>query len=130
VPQEQVATLAREHYSGVTERTRRVIRSEEEWAALWDSIYARRTPTPPRPAVDFTESVVVVASLGERSSGGYAIDVTDVYRTSSELHVIVREASPDRSCVTSAAITQPVVAVSVPSSEAVTFVERRFVHDC
>lgn len=131
VPHEQVDTLSREFYSGLTERGRQVLRSDSEWAALWDAIYSNVSPKPVLPFVDFDENVVVVASLGARSSGGYAIDVAAVYRTSADLHVVVRETSPAPSCVVTTAETQPVVAVQVPRDDgAIEFVERGSLHEC
>lgn len=131
VAEEQVDTLARESYSGVTQPGREVLRSRTAWAALWDRIYATRSPKPALPFVDFDESVVVTASMGVHSSGGYSIDVEGVYRTSAGLHIVVREMSPGRSCFVTAALTQPVVIVRVPRVDgAVTFVERDSVHEC
>ena len=131
VAHEQVDTLAHEFYSGVTQGQREVLRSQTEWAAFWETIYANRSPKPALPVVDFDESVVLVASLGSRSTGGYSIDVEGVYQASSGLHVVVQETSPAQSCVVTTAETQPVVAVRVPRIEgAITFVERKSLRDC
>ena len=131
VADDEVDTLAREHFSGATSSARVVVTTPEEWAAVWEWIYAPYTPKPALPAVDFAQSVVVVASLSERSSGGYGIDVDDVYRTDSEIVVELRETAPGSSCVVTAALTQPVVAVRVPRGAGdITFVERRSEQEC
>lgn len=131
LPVERVDTLVRELNTGVTERKRDVIRSQEEWGAFWARVYAPLRPVPELPAVNFEESVIVVASMGERSSGGYAIDVDEVEQTDAGLRVVVRETSPGASCMTTAALTQPVVAVRVPRTEGdIVFEERRSVLDC
>lgn len=131
VPDEQVETLSREYYSGVTERRREVIRSNSEWAAAWEAIYSNVSPKPHLPLVDFDESVVVLSSLGGRTSGGFSIDVTAVYRTSAGLHVVVQGTSPGPSCVRTEAETHPVVAVRVPrAGRAIHFVERSSVQAC
>ena len=49
VPEDQMVTLLKEAQSGVQTRRRWVIRSEEEWVALWNVVYAGRTPVPERP---------------------------------------------------------------------------------
>ena len=131
VPDDQVVTLLSESSSGVTERRRGVIQTADEWAAFWNQVYATRMPAPPEPAIDFGESTIIVAAMGSRSSGGYAIDLTEVGRVGTDYHVVVRESSPGSNCMTTGALTQPVAAVRVPRTNGrVSFVERPEVLRC
>ncbi|HEX7090550.1 MAG TPA: protease complex subunit PrcB family protein [Longimicrobiales bacterium] len=131
VPDEQVTTVVRALYTGLKAPAREVIRTQQAWAAFWEQLHADQHPRPPLPPVDFDESIVIAVAMGEQPSGGYAIDVEGVYRTESRLHVVVRETSPGRSCVTPAVVLTPVVAILTQRTEdEVTFVERKTVHEC
>lgn len=131
VPGDQVETLLKEGSSGVDTRRRGVIRSEAEWASFWSEVYSRRLPVPDRPAVDFAESMVIVAAMGPRPTGGYTIELEAIGQVGSEYHVIVRESSPGRNCATTAALTQPVVAARVPRTDGnVSFLERAVTVQC
>ncbi|HEX6940551.1 MAG TPA: protease complex subunit PrcB family protein [Longimicrobiales bacterium] len=130
-PADQMETLARESYSGVPDRRREVLRSRDALAAFWDELYANRQPVPPVPDVDFGESMVIAAALGERVSGGYGIEVEGIYRTADGLYVVVRETSPGSDCVVTTALTAPAVLVRVPRFDGpVAFVEHASEHDC
>jgi hypothetical protein len=131
VPDDQVVTLLRENTSGVTTRRRGVIQTADEWAAFWNQVYATRLPAPAVPAIDFGESTVIVAAMGSRSSGGYGIDLPEVGRVGTDYHVVVRETSPGSNCMTTAALTQPVVAARVARTDGrVSFIEREEVLRC
>jgi hypothetical protein len=122
---------ALEFNSGFTAPARLVVRTEAEWREAWARIYEPRMPKPPLPAVDFTRETVLVAALGERSSGGFGIVVDSVYDTGSELQAVVRRTSPGAGCVVTGALTQPVDAVRIPATtKSVKFVDRDEVHDC
>ena len=134
--QEQAMTITvqpilTEAASGVTMRRRLVIRNHEEWVAFWDEVVHRRTPQPEAPSVDFDRHMVVVASMGTRSTGGYSISIHDVARRQGQLVVTVLERSPGPGCATIQAFTSPVSAVLVSrSDDPVMFIERTESYDC
>lgn len=69
--------------------------------------------------------------MGERPSGGYGIDITSLAEESGTLYAVVDEASPGADCLTTAALTQPVLVLRVPATVGdVTFVEQESVLDC
>ena len=120
-----------EYNSGFVESARLVVRSDAEWRAAWAKVYEGVSPQPGRPAIAFSREMVLVAALGQRSSGGYGIVVEGVYDGGGELRVLVRKVSPGRNCVVTAALTEPVDAVRVPrSAMPVRWVEKEEVHDC
>lgn len=122
---------ALERYSGFTAPARLVVRGEAEWREAWTKIYEPRMPRPPLPAVDFARETVLVAALGERSSGGFGIVVDSVYDTGAELHAVVRRTSPGADCMVTGALSQPVDAVRIPATtKPVKFVDRDEVLSC
>jgi hypothetical protein len=97
--------------SGIPDRLRVVIRHETTWAAYWNDFHANVVPVPDLPSVDFTTQMVVAATMGTRPSGGYTVSVSAVYRHEGTLFVRVRQASPEPTCLNTAVMTAPAVAV-------------------
>jgi hypothetical protein len=127
----ELALLPYRHTSGLTERERIVVRDASTWAALWPRILGSHRPMPPVPSVDFAREMVVVASMGTRSSGGYTIAIDSVFVARDTLRVVVREQSPGPRCGTTAALTMPVALARLERSELpVSFISRAAVRDC
>lgn len=118
--------------SGIHVARREEVRSAGRWERVWEELVAGRAPTPAPPHVDFRERMVLVATMGERPSGGYEIAIERVLRTSGDrLLAVVRETSPGEGCVVTQALTAPAVAVSVPRVRGdVSFLEREETRDC
>jgi hypothetical protein len=118
------------HHSGLGEASRKVVRTESQWQALWPQI-VRSQPTPPAPAVDFAQEMVVVAAMGGRATGGYVITVDSATAASDAIHVYVTERSPGLGCLTTQAFTAPLDAVALPDDgRAVRFHETTTVRGC
>jgi hypothetical protein len=125
------ATLLHQHYSGFGESQRLVVRDPGTWASVWARAYALQTPVPSLPEVDFSKEMVLVAALGGRPTGGYDIAIEGVLAEAEATRAFVTATAPGRNCVTTQALTQPVVAVRVSAAEgAVEFEERRRTHSC
>jgi hypothetical protein len=120
--------LATSH--GVGDPTRAVIRDSTAWEAFWTEAHALMEPMPPIPAVDFTSSMLLVAALGTRSSGGHRVTIDSVARGAT-LRVFVTAVAPGPDCMTTLSITWPVQVVRVPRFDgSVEFVEAERVQPC
>jgi hypothetical protein len=130
VPAEDV-TLARQFYSGIDARERLVVQSAAEWSSLWERIHGRQAPVPPIVQPDFNTEVVLVATMGEKPSGGYTITIDSITRHERGSIVYVTEKSPSQSCFTPAVITQAVHAIRAPRTDGTTWWrERTAVETC
>jgi hypothetical protein len=130
VPVERLTPSGSGFYTGLRESLRVVVRDPAEFEKLWKMAWTFE-PAPPLPQVDFGTHMVLVVAMGERSSGGYAIQVTDALRDGAGLEAHVRSTVPGAGCAVSAAMTQPADFVSVPVRAAlVQFKEARQVTDC
>ena len=132
-----VVRLRAEPYSfsyntGLVQPERIVIRDIEAWRSTWNKIYERHSPVPALPEIDFSKQAVIVAALGQRSSGGYTIIVESAsVNDAGGLNVVVRSISPGSNCGTTAALTQPADVAKIPNSyTAVQFVEKAEVSNC
>jgi protease stability complex PrcB-like protein len=107
------AVILHAAYSGFGEPDRFVVRDSAQWAGVWATAFARQTPVPPLPSVDFATEMVVVAALGARPSGGYDIAIEGVAPEVGGAAVRVVTTAPGDNCYTTAAITEPVVMLRV-----------------
>ena len=89
---------------------REVVRDAARWSQVWAEVQPTRSAPPP---VDFDGQIALVACLGERRTGGYAIEIVAVEVGETELVVTVRESAPPPGAMTAQALTQPFHAVRV-----------------
>lgn len=116
--------------SGIRVSARSVIRDQRTWRAVWKRI--NPGPNNPRlPKVNFAKEVLIVAALGQRSTGGYGIIVDKAYRIGKKAKIEVLSISPGKGCMLTQALTEPVDIVRIPRTNLpVTFTETQRVHDC
>ena len=112
------------HYSGFRDRARLIIRDRETWTRVWLRVTTSASSRP-LPQVDFAEHMIVFAAMGGKPTGGYSIEIVQLYRRGADMYAVVRETSPGRGCAVTQALTAPVTAALVPrTSGRVFFVER------
>ena len=109
-------TLVRAHSSAFSEETRQVITDSATLRQVWTAAFAGRDFGVPVPRVDFAREIVIVAGMGARSSGGYAIHVDSVRAMGNALEIFVRSIWPGPQCKAGPRPTEPVVFVAVPWS--------------
>lgn len=100
-------TLARGTSSGITEARRDTIRDGNAFAALWQRHAAAFSPPPALPAVDFTRDMVIAVWLGQRPTGGHAIEIVRLVETPENLRVETERRTPPPGALVTQALTQP-----------------------
>jgi len=93
--------------SGIATFRTVVIRTPEQWQALWREHAVVIVPPPPAPDVDFGNTMVVGIFDGTKPNGGYAIDIVDIQVLSDQVVVLYRESRPPAGMGTVAVLTQP-----------------------
>jgi hypothetical protein len=101
------------HYGPCREARREVVRDPTRWAQAWAEVQATRMAPPP---VAFEGQMAIVACLGERRSGGHAIEIVSVAVADDALIVTVRTSSPAPGAITTQALTAPYHIVRVARS--------------
>ena len=71
-------TIASGAMSGVMRPRQEVLKTADAWQKVWNEHTARVQPKPPLPAVDFHKEMVVAIFMGQRPTGGYSVEVTEV----------------------------------------------------
>ena len=111
-------TVLTSSYSGLTEAHRAVIRNPGEWPGIWEALHAGQSPVPPLPAIDFDREMVVVAALGSRSNGCFAVEVAAItLKGVGQVEIEVVETEPGPACACTEAITHPAHVVSLERSD-------------
>lgn len=100
--------------SGITDFREVVVRTDADWRTLWKAHTAHRVPPPPVPPVDFTSAQVVGVFLGQRSSGGYAVDILSLSDEADARTVTYREIRPPANTLQITVLTQPFHLRTVP----------------
>jgi hypothetical protein len=127
----ELAVLPYRMTSGITRRDRIFIQDAATWARVWPGLVGSHSPKPPLPAVDFEREAIVIASMGQRSSGGYTISIDSARTAGDTITLVVTERSPGRSCGTTAALSSPVALARVTRPTVpIRFVEKTVVTDC
>lgn len=131
VPATEVDTLFTSSTSGVVSPRRQVIRDETDFATAWGEATGHLVPAEPAPEIDFAAAQVLLVAMGERPTGGYDIAARSLTVDDGMLYVTVEEVAPGADCLTTQALTQPIVVLRVPVTDGVVqFVEKESVLDC
>lgn len=124
----ELAILHHRFTSGIEDRRRLVVRDSATWASLWREITRPGGPPQPVPPVDFRREMLIVATMGTRSSGGYLILIDSVTTGSVAW---VRERSPGANCGRVGMLTHPIALARLPRADGpVSFRERAEVRSC
>ncbi len=105
-------------YSGFNTHDCNVARTQEEWEDMWVKAHLTETPdaTPPGPLPEGAMAVAVFA--GQRSSGGYAIEIEGTHEEDGKTIVDWRENTPKQGGgVNTGALTTPWGIKLVPATE-------------
>ena len=67
-------------YSGFSDSARVAVRTQSQWNEIWARVAGNATPPPEAPEIDFATEMVIVAAMGTRPTGGFAIRIDRVAR--------------------------------------------------
>ena len=127
----EVAVFPYRLNGGFTTRQRLIVRDQAAWTRAWTDVVGSHTPIPATPVADFARETIVIASMGQRNSGGYSVSIDSAGVAGDTVILAVTERSPGRTCGTTGALTQPIALARVLRPNAVVrFVEKSVVTDC
>jgi hypothetical protein len=105
------ATLAQGIQSDIGQSRQVVVRTAEEWRALWAAHSSQ-----PAPSVDFSRSVVVGVFLGSRPTAGFRVEITGATAQGGQAVVRFVEHRPAPDALLAQIITAPFHLVVLPAS--------------
>jgi hypothetical protein len=106
--------------SNMDDSRQAVVRSPDEWQALW----RLHAPDRPQPAVDFSREMVAAVFLGTRPTAGFSIEILDWREESGALVVRYRETRPAKGLLTAQVITSAYAIVALPRRDGAVRFER------
>jgi uncharacterized membrane protein len=106
-----VETIAHGNSSRIAQPRRVLVRTADEWRAIWA---AHSGPEVPEPPVDFEARMVAGVFAGERPTSGFGVRITGTHRDGSSLVVDVEEQRPPEGAMTAQVITSPFHLVTLP----------------
>jgi hypothetical protein len=110
-----IRSLKKGAFSGIREVKEEVVKSADAWNKLWKQ-HAAAGESDKIPAVDFSKEMVVVATMGTKRTGGYAIEILGVEPSDKTLKISVKRSGPPPDAMTIQALTAPFHFVAVPKS--------------
>jgi hypothetical protein len=113
----RIKVIAKGAFSGIQEPKQLVISNQTQFAEIWQKHNARNEPKKPAPAIDFSKESVLFVSLGQKRTGGYAVQVSDVQKKDGQTEIIVQTTSPKAGAMQIQALTAPFAIVAVPKIE-------------
>jgi hypothetical protein len=117
--------------SGFSDSARVVVRTHSQWQEVWARIAGNASPAPEAPEIDFSTEMAIVAAMGTKPTGGWAVRIDRVARRGNTMWAEVTSLQPGSGCATIAALTAPVDVVVVQRAPGkVVFVEKSEVRNC
>lgn len=105
------------YISGYCEETYLVVRTEDEWAEVWEKHTTLHMVKMPYPEIIFSENIVVCAFMGERCTTGYSISVERIWTDEERIHVEITKCKPPEDAIVGEAFTYPYVFASFKRTE-------------
>ena len=102
-----VTTIQEGNFSGIREPLQVVVRTQDQWNNLWKKHASIQSPPSLPPGVNFTTEMVVGLFAGEKTTGGYEVEITRAELKDSTLYIYYVEKNPTSGGMAIQAITQP-----------------------
>ena len=101
--------------SNISEEKYVVIKDNQSFNKIYQSINQTRQPDLSIPSVDFDNQYILALFLGLKNTGGYSISIDSIYLKSNEIIVKVKEKKPKG--MTTMALTTPYYFAKIKKTE-------------
>ncbi|MFM8330647.1 MAG: protease complex subunit PrcB family protein [Candidatus Methylumidiphilus sp.] len=103
-------------HSGIKTQRLDAIRDDAALRALWLAHRGGLSPAPPLPKVDFSKDMLIVAFAGQKSTGGYRLNVVGLGARRGRIQVDLSLTQPGPDCLVAQTATQPFVMFKISRS--------------
>lgn len=69
------------------------------------------------PEIDYSKEQLLLLCMGQKHTGGYAIEVTDMVKEGNTLTVLVKETTPEPGAMVTSVLTNPFCIVKMPHTD-------------
>ena len=102
------------HAAGVSSAKNYAAGGPEEFAKIWKM--AHGDDGIPLPEVDFDKDYVIAVFAGQKPTGGYALEVSQVVDSKDTRTIAMTLTSPGKGCIVTQALTNPYQIITLPAS--------------
>ncbi|MHC4821580.1 MAG: protease complex subunit PrcB family protein [Planctomycetota bacterium] len=99
---------------GIRKPMKTVVRDAASLESLWKRANAHMTPLPKAPTLDFEKQMLALVSLGNKSTGGWSVEIVGARAVGDTTLIMIAERAPAEGAMTTQAETQPWHAVILP----------------
>jgi hypothetical protein len=103
-------------FSGIVSPRTEVIRDESRWAAVWSEIHALQSDPPARPVIDFSQEMLVLVAIGQRSDSCWGVTILSLDFSGGRINLRAEERHVI-DCVCLTVITHPIHVVRTPRTD-------------
>lgn len=104
--------IYRSGYSGLPQKTYRVIRNNEDLRAFFISMKEDKVPV-----VDFQTSNVLILNMGQKNTGGYDVYPEKMIDDGNTIIMVIKEVYPQKGDMVTTALTSPICVVKINSKK-------------
>lgn len=101
---------------GFMSKKNSIINTPEEFDEVWNEAFSNFMNKPPLPKINFETKLVLLIAMGEKTNGGYSIQVASVTENENDVTVIIQETIPGPTCMTTSAMTYPFQLIEIPAT--------------
>ncbi|PQJ22573.1 protease complex subunit PrcB family protein [Nonlabens xylanidelens] len=106
---EDFITILKESITNITEESAYVIDNEKELVALYEQLNETRSPHLELPVIDFKKQSVIVAAMGQKSTGGFSFTKVKVNKSEVVKYIIYTQSPAPQDMVTMGMTTPGIV---------------------
>ncbi|MEO9953963.1 protease complex subunit PrcB family protein [Nonlabens sp.] len=106
---EDFITILKDSNTNITEESTYVIDNKEDLIALYDQLNETRSPNYELPVIDFKKQSVIVAAMGQKSTGGFSFTKVKVNKNEVVEYIIYSKAPAPQDMVATVVTTPGIV---------------------
>ena len=88
-------------------KSNEVISNQSDYNKAWEAAFKRFFDKQKPARIDFENSMILLVTMGEKTSGGYKIKIDSIVENEKTIVVTVLETSPGKNCMTTSVMTYP-----------------------
>ena len=106
--------IAKGAFSGYQQPAHLVITNETQWAEVWKKHSVQEKPARPLPKVDFEKETVLFIAAGQKTTGGYSVEISRVADIAGQTAVFLKTRTPKPGGIQLQSLTAPFHIVAIP----------------
>jgi len=90
-----------------------IVKDQSSLLSVWNKFYGNQLSVPELPPVDFDKETIVAILMGQKATGGYALDLKNISLDNNELFIDLKQIVPGEGAITTQAFTNPWMLIKI-----------------